>query len=69
MARLARMGQQHPVQIWCLVTKGTRDEKMPRMLADKKLVQDGLLDAVRIEVYAIDDDILELLGELDLSPV
>lgn len=68
-ARLARMGQQHPVQIWRLIAKGTRDEKMPRMLERKDLVQRGLLDAVRVEVYDADEDIKELLGDLDLSPV
>ncbi|ROR76025.1 SNF2 family N-terminal domain-containing protein [Plantibacter flavus] len=65
-ARLARMGQKHPVQIWRLVTKGTRDEKMPRMLERKHLVQLGLLDAVRVEVLDVADDIRELLGDLDL---
>ncbi|MCI4659644.1 DEAD/DEAH box helicase [Cryobacterium zhongshanensis] len=68
-ARLARMGQLHPVQIWRLITKGTRDAKMPGVLARKKLVQDGLLDAVRVEIYDFDDDIREILGDLDLSPV
>lgn len=68
-ARLARMGQQHPVQIWRLITQGTRDAKMPGMLLRKQLVQDGLLDAVAVEVYDPDEDILELLGDLDLSPV
>jgi SNF2 family DNA or RNA helicase len=68
-ARLARMGQQHPVQIWCLITKGTRDEKMPRMLERKHLVQQGLLDAVAVEVYDADLDMKELLGDFDLSPV
>lgn len=68
-ARLARMGQQHPVQIWRLITKGTRDEKMPTMLLRKQLVQDGLLDAVRVEIYDVDEDLRELLGDLDLSPV
>lgn len=68
-ARLARMGQKNPVQIWRLITKGTRDEKTPHLLERKRLVQDGLLDAVRVEVYDIDDDIRELLGDFDLSPV
>jgi SNF2 family DNA or RNA helicase len=68
-ARLARMGQQHPVQIWRLITQGTRDAKMPGMLLRKQLVQDGLLEAVAVEVYDMDEDILEILGDLDLSPV
>lgn len=68
-ARLARMGQQNPVQIWRLITKGTRDAKMPEMLKRKWLVQQGLLDAVQVEVYDIEEDIREMLGDLDLSPV
>lgn len=68
-ARLARMGQQNPVQIWRLISKRTRDEKMPERLERKRLVQQGLLDAVRVEVYDIEDDIRELLGDFDLSPV
>jgi SNF2 family DNA or RNA helicase len=68
-ARLARMGQRFPVQIWRLITKGTRDAKLPAMLERKELVQQGLLDAVRVDVYDIDEDLLELLGDLDLSPV
>jgi len=68
-ARLARMGQQHPVQIWRLITKGTRDEKMPAMLERKDLVQRGLLDAVQVEVYDVEEDFRELLGDLDINPV
>lgn len=67
-ARLARMGQQNPVQIWRLIAKGTRDEKMPRNLLRKQMVMEGLLDAVRVEVIDVDEDIRELLGDLDLSP-
>lgn len=66
-ARLARMGQPHPVTIYRLLTKGTRDEKMPGMLRRKYLVQQGLLDAVRIEIVEIDEDVAEILGELALA--
>lgn len=65
-ARLARMGQQHPVQIWELVTQRTRDAKMPTMLERKQLVQDGLLAAVAVEVYDVEEDLREVLGDLDL---
>ena len=67
--RLARIGQQHPVQIWCLVTKGTRDERLPVSLEQKKAVQDGLLDAVRVELYDLEDDLYEVLGDLDINPL
>lgn len=71
-ARLHRMGQTHDVQIWILITKGTRDERLPINLQRKKDVQDGLLDAVRIDAIALEElyeDVYELLGDLDLSPV
>ncbi|MCY1718538.1 DEAD/DEAH box helicase [Microbacterium sp. SL62] len=68
-ARLHRMGQSHPVRIWRLLAKGTRDEKMPTSLARKEMVQNGLLDAVRHEVYDIDQDLQEILGDLDLAPI
>lgn len=68
-ARLARMGQQHPVQIWRLITKGTRDEKMPGKLERKDLVQRGLLEAVQVDVYDVEEDLRELLGDLDLNPI
>lgn len=67
--RLARIGQQHPVQIWCLVTKGTRDERLPVSLEQKKAVQDGLLNAVRVELYDLEDDLYEVLGDLDINPL
>jgi SNF2 family DNA or RNA helicase len=69
IGRLARIGQKHPVQVWRLITKGTRDEKLPLSLARKEMVQDGLLAAVAVEIYDIDEDIREILGDLDLSPV
>ena len=84
-ARLARMGQKHPVQIWELITRGTRDERLPTMLERKAVVQQSLLDAVLITVGNLGpialptgpalewddlgDDVLEILGDLDLSPV
>lgn len=67
--RLARIGQKNPVTIWRLVTKGTRDERLPVMLASKQAVMDGLLTAVQIEPYDLDDDINELLGDLDFNPL
>ncbi|MFK0244548.1 SNF2-related protein [Amycolatopsis azurea] len=44
--RLPRPGQTKPVVIHRLITKGTQDERMPGVLADKQRVQEDLLDAV-----------------------
>lgn len=70
-ARLVRMGQENRVQIWTLVTKGTRDEKLPVNLARKDAVQKGLLNAVRIVIDSAftDEELYDILGDLDLSPV
>ena len=72
-ARLARMGQQHPVQIWRLITKHTRDARMPDLLQRKYQVQQGLLDAVRInplvgpsaQLDYLDDDLVGALQEIN----
>jgi SNF2 family DNA or RNA helicase len=47
--RVDRMGQKHPVTIYRLLTKGTRDTRLPMNLERKDLVQKGLLSAVFIE--------------------
>lgn len=65
-ARLARIGQKHPVRILRLITRGTRDEKMPRMLLRKELVQKKLLKAVQVEVHDVQADFRALVDELDL---
>lgn len=67
--RLARPGQQNPVQIYEITTKATRDAKLPGSLAIKIKVQQGLLDAVELNVYDISLDIDELLGDLDIDPL
>lgn len=72
-ARVARMGQQHPVQIWRLITKNTRDERLPTSLYFKAMVQQGLLDAVRIDnpklvqqqSQILDDDVLDALNDIN----
>lgn len=51
-ARLARIGQKYPVDIFQLVAKGTRDERMPDMLERKAAVQDRLLEAVNLDPIA-----------------
>lgn len=54
-ARVARQGQQHPVMIHRLLTKGTYDERLPLMLAKKKVTQDDLIQAVTMELYDLDN--------------
>nr|WP_203632492.1 DEAD/DEAH box helicase [Streptomyces halstedii] len=44
--RLFRTGQTKPVIIHRLIAKGTQDERMPSVLADKQEVQDDLIEAV-----------------------
>lgn len=65
-SRLIRIGQGEFVQIWRLIVRGTRDERMPELLERKDGVQTRLLDAVRISVM---DDIEDVLGDLDISPL
>lgn len=66
--RLVRIGQQHPVQILRMITKGTRDARAPRNLENKSKIQNGLLSAVRIDPYDM-EDIEDLLGDLDINPL
>lgn len=47
--RVDRMGQKHPVTIYELVAKGTRDTRMPLNRERKAMVQDGLIDAVFVD--------------------
>ncbi|MEO3931343.1 DEAD/DEAH box helicase [Micrococcaceae bacterium Sec7.4] len=57
--RVDRMGQKHPVTIYELVAKGTRDTRMPLNRERKAMVQDGLLDAVFVDA----DDVQALAEE------
>lgn len=45
-ARLHRQGQQHPVQVYQLLCKGTVDERASNALDGKKGVQQSLLDSL-----------------------
>lgn len=45
-ARLYRQGQQHPVQVYQLLCKGTVDERASNALDGKKGVQQSLLDSL-----------------------
>lgn len=57
--RLDRMGQKKQVTIYRLLTKGTRDVRQPLNLERKKMIQDGLLDAV----FVASDDTAALIEE------
>lgn len=65
-ARLARMGQAETVEIYRLITKGTRDERLPRSLAFKEALQQDFLSAVAMPPIDEFEDIYEDLGDLDL---
>ena len=58
--RLDRMGQKKPVTIYRLITKGTHDVRLPLNLEKKRLVQEGLLDAVHVGA----DEFMALSEEL-----
>lgn len=53
-ARLYRQGQEKPVYIHHIVTKGTVDEKIIRSLGGKKDTQDGLMNCIKelMEYYS-----------------
>ena len=49
-ARLHRQGQQHPVAVYHIVTAGTIDEDILRVLTGKAARQDALIEAVKARV-------------------
>lgn len=49
-ARLHRQGQEKPVLVYHIVTKGTIDERILKALQNKKIDQDLILDSVKAEV-------------------
>lgn len=53
-ARLYRQGQQLPVKIYHLVTEGTVDEDVIRVLTGKAERQDALMDAVKVRLNKYD---------------
>ncbi|WP_424863020.1 SNF2-related protein [Streptomyces sp. MMS24-I29] len=68
--RLHRPGQQRPVIIHRLIAKGTQDERIPGVLADKQRVQDALIDAVSGELMllaALEEEIQDDLKDLWIS--
>lgn len=69
--RLFRTGQTQPVTIHRLIAKGTQDERMPSVLADKQQVQDDLIEAVSGDfaaeqalLAALEEEIREDLNDL-----
>lgn len=65
--RLHRTGQTRPVVIHRLLTRGTQDDRMPTVLATKKLTQDRLLEAVDVDaklLAALQDEIRDDLNDL-----
>ncbi|WP_306958796.1 DEAD/DEAH box helicase [Arthrobacter bambusae] len=64
VGRLRRIGQAGTVRVRSMITKHTVDEKQPSLLSRKKLTQDALLEAVRVEVK----DDLALLNNGALAP-
>ena len=72
--RIDRMGQTNPVNIYKLLAQGTRDMDMPKMLGKKQSIQENLLDSVRQDALDIlpfghGEDMEELIGDLDISPL
>lgn len=55
-ARLHRQGQVNPVVIHRLIAKGTYDERVVRLLANKKITQDDLIEAVMMDLSSLDID-------------
>ncbi len=68
-SRLIRMGQQNQVEISILLAQQTKDARMPLMLKRKSDTQDDLLDAVQVDLYEYLEDIEDILGDLDISPL
>jgi SNF2 family DNA or RNA helicase len=68
--RLYRTGQTKPVTIHRLIAKGTQDERMPGVLADKQQIQDNLIEAVSGEdriLAALEEEIQDDLNDLWVS--
>lgn len=55
-ARLDRQGQQHPVVVHHLITKGTIDEDVMAALARKEKGQDALMQAVKARLEKVNEE-------------
>lgn len=67
IGRLHRTGQKHPVTVYRLMTRGTQDERMPSVLAEKASVQDSLIDAVDAgdrALAALEEEIRDDLNQM-----
>ena len=49
-ARLHRQGQTHPVTVYHLMTAGTIDNRIAKLLKQKEITQQDLIDAVKAEL-------------------
>jgi SNF2 family DNA or RNA helicase len=68
--RLHRTGQTKPVVIHRIITRGTQDERMPGVLAEKQQMQDDLISAVSGEealLASLAEEIQDDLGDLWIS--
>jgi superfamily II DNA or RNA helicase len=61
--RAHRIGQQHPVTIYRLVTKNTIEEKIVKLHARKRDLADSLLDGSDMSGKMSTDDLLKLIME------
>lgn len=68
-SRLARIGQQHPVELIQLISAGTRDIGQPGRVYRKTDSQQTLLDSVRADITAYIPSIEDEIGDLDISPL
>ena len=58
-ARIYRQGQTHTVIIHHIITKGTIDERIMKVLRSKEKTQDDFIQAVKADLSSEDPDLLE----------
>jgi SNF2 family DNA or RNA helicase len=62
--RAHRIGQQRPVTIYRLVTKGTIEEKIVKLHQDKRDLADSLLEGTEVSGKMTTDELLALIQEM-----
>jgi SNF2 family DNA or RNA helicase len=62
--RAHRIGQQRPVTIYRLVTKGTIEEKIVKLHQDKRDLADSLLEGTEVSGKMSTDELLALIQEM-----
>lgn len=62
--RAHRIGQQRPVTIYRLVTKGTIEEKIVKLHQDKRDLADSLLEGTDVSGKMSTDELLALIQEI-----